>query len=192
MHARSVTAVSKPLYLLGLDPGFANTGYAVVRIAPTSKVEAAGVLVTKKSDKKKKILSTDDNFSRAKAISLFLSNLLDTWDIALVCAESMSFPPSASAAAKMAMCWGVVACLAQTRGIPVFQASPQEVKVAVHGSKSASKEEVEASVIKKGFDISDLLKGTARSLHEHAYDATAVVLTAQDSDLVRILRSNRA
>lgn len=176
--------------ILGLDPGFANIGYTVAEIGKYSlKPVAAGVFQTEKSSKKRKVLAADDNLRRATEISEFMSMLIEEHRIQAICAESMSFPRSSSVAAKMAMCWGVICALAALRGIPIVQASPQEIKVAVTGKKTASKEEVQEAVSKK-LSLASFLDGTARSFHEHVYDSGAAILTATaTSDVIRILKA---
>lgn len=175
------------VYLLGLDPGFRNIGYSVIRVGSCgSQLEAAGIFHTEKSDKKRKILATEDNLNRAKEISKFLNSLMDKWVVSAICAEAMSFPPNASAAAKMAMCWGVISCISQVRKRPIVQASPQEIKLSVCGSKSASKEDVQ-SAVEKSYPVASFLTGVAKSTHEHAYDATASIMASLGSDLIQLL-----
>lgn len=177
------------VFVLGLDPGFANIGYSVVELASWGlKVHDAGVFQTEKSDKKRKVLASDDNFRRGREISKFLNDLVGKWQVSAVCTEGMSFPRNASAAVKMAIAWGVIVAMAEQRQLAVVQASPQEIKLAMCGAKNASKEDVEAAVEKKA-SVARLLEGTARSYHEHAYDSVAAVLTCLDSDVMRVLRS---
>lgn len=65
-----------------------------------------------------------------------------------ICAESMSFPRFASAAAKMAMAWGGL--VTTWYAPPICQASPQEIKRALCGRADASKLDVEqAQVFRK-------------------------------------------
>lgn len=174
--------------ILGLDPGFSNIGFAVARLtASTLHLERAGVFNTAPSDKKRKVLSTDDNFRRAKEISEFLSMLCAEFDVKLICAESMSYPPSASAAAKMAMCWGALAMLSYKKSIPLIQASPQEIKLNVCGSKSASKLDVE-NAVQSHLDIDSHLVKVPRGKREHAFDAGAAILTSLLSPTVAAVR----
>lgn len=177
----------KSIFLLGIDPGFANLGYSILELtASWKKLQVAGVLCTEKSDKKRKVLAADDNVRRARQIAAVLENLVQTNSVSVICAESMSFPRNASAAAKMAMSWGIIASITERLRLPLLQVSPQELKMAVCGKKSATKEEVQAS-IKRQLSVEKFLSGTARSLHEHAYDSVGATLACLDSEVVRAL-----
>ena len=168
---------------LGIDPGFASFGWAAVRI-DERRIEALGVIRTAKSPKKQSVFAADDNLRRAREIADRLYGVINLWKPAVICAEAMSFPRSASNAAKMAMGWGIVATL----DLPLVQASPQAIKKAVCGMGSASKAEVIAAVMGwcapgNAPDIGKL--PVPRSQHEHCFDAAAAVIACADSDVVR-------
>ncbi len=174
---------------LGIDPGFSCFGWALVSVTVPSIIRM-GVIRTAKADKKQRVLATEDNVERTRLIHRALRGLLDG-DImpSVVCAEAMSFPRSSSVAAKVALAWGVIVSSVEARGLPMLQCSPQECKRRVCGSKSASKGEVQFAVLKHfGNEAEGLLEGVPASLHEHAYDAAAMVLACSDSDVMRALR----
>ena len=177
-------------FLLGLDPGFANMGWSVIELASWGeKLVDAGVLRTEKSDKKRSVLASDDNLRRGREVAEALVAVMDRFHISAICAESMSFPRSASAAAKMAMCWGSIATLSFERKLPVVQASPQEIKKTLCGKKDASKEEVEAAVKLRYGDFDKYLADLAKSYREHAYDSAGAVITAlEKSEVIRAVR----
>lgn len=180
--------------LLGLDPGLANLGIAVVElVGGGDKLVHLDVMRTEKSAKKRDVLASDDNLRRAREVSVRLMSVFTTYKIAAICAESMSFPRSSSAAAKMAMCWGAAAMLVAQNDIPLVQASPQEIKQTVCGRKDASKEDVEAAVRARYPNAHGLFSGRAPpiapSYREHAYDAAAAIMTALvKSEAVRAIR----
>jgi Holliday junction resolvasome RuvABC endonuclease subunit len=179
--------------VLGLDPGFAKIGWATTRLTANG-VEpiAMGLIQTKKSDKKLNVLASDDNFRRGKEIARALYDIAtDTKDgkIYTICAERKSFPRNASAAAKVAYCWGVMCLLSEITGIPLIQASPQQIKQKMCGKANASKAEVQEACRQHfGDEISNLVKGIARSNIEHPYDALATVLACSDSETLRLAR----
>lgn len=175
------------LYVLGLDPGFASIGYAVVELASMQPVQA-GVIRTKKSDAKRNVRASEDNLERAKEIAEEIQGLLKQYDIKLVCAETMSYPRNSAAAAKMAMCWGVLAGISQQHGLPVAQATPQEVKKAVCQKRDASKEDVQKAVTKLFPSIGGLLDDTPRSMWEHPHDALAAVVACASSEVFLLAR----
>lgn len=178
--------------LLGIDPGFAALGWTLVELqlddeAPPLLV-AAGVLRTKKSAKKRGTLASDDNLRRARELYAGLSALERTWRPAVVCAESMSFPRNAGAAAKLSIAWGVLAALTEARGLPLVQCSPQQLKKAVSGRADASKEDVLSALARLYPTLLLKLADTPRSLWEHPVDALGAVHTALNSEVVRTLR----
>lgn len=177
------------LRLLGLDPGFANIGWAVLELGPTNKLVACGVFRTEKSDKKRQVGASDDNLRRSREITAEFQRLIERFSVSAICAESMSFPRNASAAAKVAMCWGIVGALTHLRQLPLVQASPQEIKKQLCGRKDASKEDIAAAVRKQYPDITSLLEDVTASAQEHAFDAAASILAAlETSEVIRVLR----
>jgi crossover junction endodeoxyribonuclease RuvC len=183
--------MGKSVYLLGLDPGFANMGWAVLELGVSSEqAVACGVLRTEKSDKKRKVLASDDNLRRSREVAGELKKILDTWTITAICAESMSFPRNSSAAAKMAMCWGSIATFSLLRGLSLVQSSPQEIKKALCGRKDASKEDIAEAVRKRYVGVEKMLEPVTPSVREHAYDAFASIAASLDtSEVIRVLRS---
>lgn len=174
------------MIVLGIDPGFASMGVAVVDVTEHGVgVITLDVIRTQKDDRKRRTLASDDNVRRAREIAgrLFEAH------IGAICAEAMSFPRNSSAAAKMALSWGVICALAQVRDVPIVQASPQQIKQAVTGSKTASKLDVEAALLKRyGNQIEQLVAHLPDSQHEHAFDALAAVVACLDSDVLRMAR----
>jgi Holliday junction resolvasome RuvABC endonuclease subunit len=181
-------------FILGLDPGLANLGWAVFELLEHSdRVVEVGVFRTEKSHVKRHMLASDDNVRRARESASKLIDILNRYTVMAICAESMSFPRSASAAAKMAMCWGSVATLSEQKNLSVIQASPQEVKKIVCGSKAASKEDVEEAVKRRYPDVESMLGNVSASYREHAYDAVAVVMASmQLSEVIRAIRPRAA
>jgi len=175
--------------LLGIDPGFASVGIALVELGVDSDhVVALKVLRTEKSSAKRSVLSSEDNVRRAREISWEIRLLLTnpTYQVVGICAESMSFPRNASAAAKMAMTWGVLAAL--SGDIPIFQCSPQELKLKVAGSKIATKEDIQAALVRKfGAEIMSLVK-VPKGQHEHLFDALGAIVACSDSDQIKMVR----
>lgn len=185
-------------YVLGLDPGFARIGYSVVRFSAGVETPVMmGRFATKKTAKKQNVLAADDNFHRARDIYRFLHaavrgerEFAEFGAVRAICAESMSFPRNSSAAAKMAMCWGIIAALSQEFDIPVLQVTPQALKKKVCDDASASKEDIQ-QVLQKRYGAA-LLKGFVANLaagdHEHPYDSLGAVMSCLDSDVLRALR----
>jgi crossover junction endodeoxyribonuclease RuvC len=176
--------------VLGVDPGFASCGYAEVLLEKdTETVLRMGVIRTQRSGKKRRVLETEDMVRRGRELSSVLGMLVQ--DSAVVAAESLSYPPSASSSAKLAMCWGVIVAHSQLAKVPILQASPQAIKKHVCDAGNATKDEVRRALqqrfgkhkLELAID-SDLPLGQ----YEHAYDALAAAVCCLDSDTVRMVR----
>jgi Holliday junction resolvasome RuvABC endonuclease subunit len=194
--------------VIGLDPGFATFGFAVLAIdlmaydshagvGPKATVVGMGVLTSKKDPEAPKV---DDNVRRCSEFARQIENILagrqpdarkgvgvealfPEANVSVVCAEAMSFPRSSSVAAKMAMTWGVIVANVVRRNLAFRQLAPQAVKLSVVGTKDASKLHVERVLVKRwGPQIRRHLKGYRRGLHEHAYDALAVATACLDAE----------
>jgi crossover junction endodeoxyribonuclease RuvC len=178
------------IQVLGIDPGFASLGYALVRLHPVREtVMEIGVIHTEKSGAKQNVLAADDNLRRAR--ELFTAINLHTAWVTAICAESMSFPRNSQAAAKVAMSWGVIAALAELKGFPIVQASPQAIKKVVCGAKNASKEDVQQALRMRYGEMPGAAELTKGSM-EHAFDALAAVVCCLDSEVVRMARKMAA
>lgn len=171
--------------VLGLDPGFASVGWAVVDLFESPQIHALGVLRTKQSNRKQAVLAAADNFRRARELGQALGNLVLEQRIDVVAAEAMSFPRSSSVAAKMAMCWGVLARICEEFDLPLVQASPQQIKRALTGNASASKDDVQASLAIRFPNAIGLVGGLPKGLHEHAFDAAGAAVACLTSDVIR-------
>jgi len=146
-----------------------------------------GIFSTEQSDKKRHVLACDDNLRRVGEIALFIDEKIRINSVKIICSEAISYPRNAGAAAKVALCFGAIGCIAKLTNTPIVQASPQEVKKRLCGKKDASKEDVERAV-KAKYDLSKFLVGVRVSLHNHAFDALASAITCFDSDAVVMAR----
>lgn len=184
---------------LNLDPGFSHMGWSVT-ILPRSgnpndvKLKAMGVIETKKSDKKQRVLSADDSFRRARELASELHVLIENWTPAVVCYEAPSFPRNASTAAKLGMGYGVIAAVielvSKRRGIPAVSVSPQDLKRAVCGKASASKDEVTDACrfMLKHQDpaaIPWFEYNVSSSQRNHGWDSLGALFASLNSDVIR-------
>jgi Holliday junction resolvasome RuvABC endonuclease subunit len=197
--------VTGGIVVLGLDPGFASLGYALVRLLPDGEeVLALGVLRTEKSEKKRKVLASDDNLRRTCELSRDIHALMaEAGGVRAICAEAQSWPRNASSAVKVALCWGAIAALTQLLGVPLVQATPQEIKKRL-GAAGMVKGLTEADRLRAktdskllvaqalraryGLCLSPMLASIPATKHEHAYDALAALVTCLDSEVLRMAR----
>lgn len=180
------------LRILGVDPGFAACGVAILEYHPQTQplplVTQVAVLRTEKSGKKRQILASDDNVERARLLVRLMLPYLDAVDV--IAAESMSFARHASASHKVGITWGVIAALAETKGMAIVQASPQDVKKKISGERTASKGDVQLAVAgSASFTVgaTATLRDMGLGIREHAYDAIASGLAVLDGDVVRAM-----
>jgi crossover junction endodeoxyribonuclease RuvC len=175
------------MILLGIDPGFANVGIGVVRVSASSfEVVHTDVLRTSKADKKLKVYVADDNVRRLREAISSVCAVIEEHGTIAICAEAMSFPRNASAAAKMALFWGGLVAIAHERDLPLYSATPQQIKVALCGNKAATKDDIAAAVTARVAGVIPMK--LARTKQEHAFDAIAAVLTCADSDELKLAR----
>jgi Holliday junction resolvasome RuvABC endonuclease subunit len=175
--------------LLGLDPGFAALGYAVLDVGDPPRLLAMGVIRTQKESARARLLAVEDNVRRTREIVRSLGDLLHEHEARAIAAEAMSFPRSSSVAAKVALVWGAIVALTEGRRVPLLQCTPQSVKRWASGRSSCSKEDVAFEVrLRCGNESEKLLSGVPAGLHEHAWDAAACALVCAQGDLVRALR----
>jgi Holliday junction resolvasome RuvABC endonuclease subunit len=177
--------------VVGLDPGFAACGVAVVALArDTERVISLDVVRTKKSGKKRKVLDVEDNVRRSYGIAVRLFSAIDPGTFA-VCAEAMSSPRSSRSARLLGMTWGSIVTIAMMRGIPILQASPQEIKRKLCGKNNASKKDVQAALMERygtrGMEHA-LLDVKPDGIRHHACDALAAVVACLDAPSIMMAR----
>jgi Holliday junction resolvasome RuvABC endonuclease subunit len=191
--------LTTPRLVLGIDPGFATFGWAVLAVTGTAPLQVhvagMGVLTTRADPEAPRVA---DNVRRCGELARALEALckghvpaaprtksapMCDGRMAVVCAEAMSHPRSASAACKVAMTWGLIVANVSRRRLPFRQLSPQDIKVRVVGSNDASKSAV-ASILRArwGEDIKRFLTSYPNKLHEHAYDALAAATACMDAE----------
>ena len=145
------------MIVLGIDPGTAAMGYGIVE-AKSGRVRMVdcGTFVTK----------ADASLpSRLLAIHAFLDEVIALHKPDLVAVERLFFSRNAQTAFAVGQARGVVLLAAAQAEVPVREATPNEVKLAVTGSGRADKEQVGRMVavclgmpaVPKGDDTSDAL-----------------------------------
>ena len=170
----------RPL-IVGVDIGFAHLGIVKAELMPQGfTVISTDVICTEKSDKKRGVKAADDNIRRVTEIAEHLGRWIDD-QIIVVCAEALSLPRNASAASKISLAFGALATVSALSNVPIIQASPQEVKIAVTGKKTASKAEMIAEIKKRHTKIK---WPTPKSLEEHVADATSVIIACLNHPVI--------
>ena len=126
------------MIVLGIDPGTASVGYGLVdRTGSRLRAVDYGVLTTRPD------LPLAE---RLAAIHALVTDLLELHKPALLGVERVFHSRNAQTALAVGHGRGVILLAAAQHGIPVREATPQEVKIAVSGYGSADKGQVQRMV----------------------------------------------
>ena len=132
--------------LLSLDVGFANLGWV---LWDQGKLKDMGVIVTKKATKKSTRTADDYSF-RSTQLARQLSEIIESGSVQAIVGELPSGgAQSAKAMAQMAMATAIVSSVASILNLPVEWCTPNDVKLAVYGQRSATKKQMMDTVIEK-------------------------------------------
>ena len=156
--------------ILGIDPGLANLGWAVLQSRTETgnrkpeigiKLVACGVIKTKNGDGEAK---------RLGYIYQELEKLIKKYKVEAVAIETLFFARNTSSALPVAEAIGVIKVCGVRCGLEVFGYTPLQVKMALVGYGRAEKDQVEV-MVKSALGIEGEIKPS------HASDAVAVGLT---------------
>ena len=126
------------MIILGIDPGTASLGYGVVeRTGQRLRSIDYGVISTSP----KETLP-----HRLASIFGSLTELLELHNPGIMAVERLFFTRNVQTAFAVGQARGVVLLTAALRGIAVYEATPNEVKVATAGHGAAAKEQVQRMV----------------------------------------------
>lgn len=179
--------------VLGIDPGFSNTGWVLCEYKPTSaEVLDLGLIRTDQQYIPMEGLKSDDNIRRVGSIYAQLCLLAHKFNFQAVCMEAFSFMRNASVACKVAMCHSAVVCLTEQFGLALVTNSPYRIRKALFSGpegkvpKKVGKNAIQDKVDSLHPNFRSLLSGTtiAKRYYEHIYDAMAVVCGCQDSEVL--------
>ena len=145
--------------ILGIDPGLANTGWAVLKDENT--LVECGCLRTK---------ITSSSAKRLNMIYEELEELIKKYGVTVIAFESLFFAKNAKSALKVAEAIGVIKICGERNKIEVAEFTPLQIKMALVGYGRADKDQVEEMV-------SRLLNLEDNISPSHASDAVAAGLT---------------
>lgn len=158
---------------MGIDPGVANTGFGVIRLAGGQVSAVDGGVIEAPADA--------SLASRLVSIHAELEKLIAWHEPAALALEDIYFNNNARSATAVGQARGVAMLAAGQRDVPCFDYTPQAVKKAVCGNGAAGKRQVQEMV--------GALLGLARPPEsDHTADALAVAIChaghAQLSDAI--------
>ena len=149
--------------ILGLDPGLARVGYAVVAAASGGlRALTYGVIHTRADCK---------HAARIDQIATAVEELLAEYQIDEAALEELFFARNVSSALSVAQARGALMLVLERAGIPIVTCAPSSVKLAVCGKGRASKQEVARMSAR-------LLGLQEPPLQADAADALAIAITA--------------
>ncbi|MFA5750039.1 MAG: crossover junction endodeoxyribonuclease RuvC [Candidatus Shapirobacteria bacterium] len=155
--------------ILGIDPGLANTGWAVLKSITDSENQngsefelvECGCLETKISD---------SLASRLDQIYCGLEGLIKKYKVEAIAFETLYFAKNVKSASKVSEAIGVIKICGQRNGIEVVGFNPLQVKMALVGYGRADKDQVE-SMVRNILCLESCISPS------HASDAVAIALT---------------
>ena len=126
--------------ILGIDPGLASIGWAVLENEKGNfKLIEAGCFKTEKEN---------DFSSRLEIIFEEIKKLADKYDLEVLAVEELYFAKNVKTAIKVAQCLGVIKLAGRKLGLSVMEYTPLNVKMTITGYGRAEKEQVEFMVKK--------------------------------------------
>jgi len=153
---------SKPILILGIDPGYERLGVALIE-----KTKNGDMLLF--SD----CIQTDKKLSHSERLAKIGKSLEETYELykpTEVCTEKLFFSNNQKTALLVAEARGVILYTAARIGLHVFEYGPAEIKIAVTGHGRSDKKQITAMVSK-------LVRITKEIKHDDEYDAIAIALT---------------
>ena len=145
--------------ILGIDPGLANTGWAILKDENT--LVECGCLRTK---------ITSTSAKRLNMIYEELEGLIKKYNVTAVAFESLFFAKNAKSALKVAEAIGVIKICGERNKIEVVEFTPLQIKMALVGYGRADKEQVE-EMVRRLLNLEENISPL------HASDAVAAGLT---------------
>lgn len=124
--------------ILGIDPGTARTGYAVIEVNGNKTVVLdLGCITTEKTQTQaEKLLEISNN----------IDELITMWNPSEAAIERLFFSQNVTTAVTVAQARGVILEKIERRNIHHAEYLPKEIKLAVCGSGSADKKSVQKMV----------------------------------------------
>ena len=123
--------------IFGVDPGIARTGYGIIeeKMGRTALL-TYGCITTKPNDQSKRLMIVHHE----------LKELLRFYQPACVAVEQLYFAKNTTTALIVSEARGVILLTAALFDVPVFEYTPNQVKLAVTGSGTADKQQIQTMI----------------------------------------------
>jgi len=200
--------MSSSIHVLCIDPGFANVGWAILRVfSKRAVVDDVGLIETSKLEKKKGVFAAADLTRRSKHIASELRLLASTIDIhdcsvtpavSAICVEAFSALRSAMATAQLSRCLGLIDMLSVFYRLSLIEVDRRTWQHALMGhNRKVTKRDIAQAVeakIKIGRRAQQSLKaiptGTRKpgepGRREHIFDAMAIGIACLESNELKM------
>jgi crossover junction endodeoxyribonuclease RuvC len=153
---------SRPARLvLGVDPGTARLGYAVIRAEGSALTLVRGGVIT--------TVAGEKPHQRLRAIYRDLMSIIAVCEPAEMAVEELFFAKNATTAIGVGQARGVALLAAAEAGLAVSEYKPMQIKQAIHGYGLATKAQV-------GEMVRVLLRLPAALTPDDASDAAAIAI----------------
>lgn len=187
------------MLILGIDTGFAALGWAQIEVSSISttkglsvfEVVGAGVLTTTKEAKKRQLHIGSDDARRLEQLGAELLELIasETREPHLIAYELPAAAKGARAAHALGLAHGLIRGLHVAHStVPMVEVTARDVKSALVGRTSATKDHMIEAASRLRVEILDLPK----TVQEHAADAVGVAIAAMYTQVAIALRSKAA
>lgn len=122
------------MLILGIDPGFATIGFALLRVdRGVQRLENCGVIITPAGHPLP---------ARLLQLSRDMEKLLTDFHPDAMAVEELFFTNNITTGIGVAQARGVILTEAERQGVPIYEYSPSRVKLAVTGYGKAEKRQV--------------------------------------------------
>jgi crossover junction endodeoxyribonuclease RuvC len=126
------------MIILGIDPGLATTGYAILSGSDAHmKAVAYGSIITPPNW---------DTSSRLEAIHKQVTEIIEQYQPTEIGVEELFFSRNVTTALVVGQARGVILLAAQQKNLKLMEYKPMEVKLAVTGYGRAEKKQVQQMV----------------------------------------------
>ncbi len=157
--------------IMGIDPGYGIIGFSIIdKSSSGNAVVDYGVITTPKE--------MEFNL-RLKAIYDSMQKLIDKYSPNEMAIEKLYFNKNITTGIPVAEARGVILLSAVNKNLPIFEYTPQQIKIALTGLGKADKSQVQ-------FMVKTLLHLTKVPRPDDAADAVAVALCHSQTSRIMI------
>lgn len=177
--------------IVGFDPSLTAFGWCITTLEDAPRVLSVGCICTKPDGKSAHQYQADKDGARVDEIALALLGLRllihsHGGGAVLLAIEAPAGAQHANSAKALGLSYGIARTAALALGYQPITVQAHEVKLSVGGSRSASKDDVAAGVLRVTGWSSKAKTGPAR---EGESDAVGVALTAMRHPVASALRT---